>query len=270
MTADRAQRGTDPIDPLPNRLPTIVAPVMRFLGVTDAARSAAFYRDILGFDVREAGTDGSMPGVIELTNGPARIRLGSHDIAPDNWDERRPLGSAIVFFETDDVGAMHAAVRARGGSPSDVEKVNWIKMQMFEIRDPDGHALWFGQSYHSEKAARPQPMCRQIMPELPLDNVAAGVAYYRDVLGFQINYQQDDIGVIDRDAVRVLLIARTAQHKGIGSAYVYVKDADALHAELLAKGASVQGEPVSQPWGLREFHVVDPEGNRITFGQPFE
>jgi uncharacterized glyoxalase superfamily protein PhnB len=43
-----------------------------------------------------------------------------------------------------------------------------------------------------------------------------------------------------------------------------------LYAELRAKGANVQGEPVSQPWGLREFRVLDPEGNQLTFGQTFE
>jgi predicted enzyme related to lactoylglutathione lyase len=111
-------------------------------------------------------------------------------------------------------------------------------------------------------------MFTKIMPELPLNDVAAGVVYYRDVLGFQINYQQDDIGVMDRDAVRLLLIARTERHQGIGSAYIYVADADALHAELRANGANVQGEPVSHPWGLRDFRVLDPEGNQLTFGQP--
>src|SRR5262245_255678 len=116
----------------------------------------------------------------------------------------------------------------------------------------------------------PPPMMEKIMPELPLDDVAAGVAHYRDVLGFQLNYQQHDIAVMDRDNVRVLLIARTERHKGISSAYVYVADADALHAELCAKGANVEGEPISRPWGLREFRVLDPEGNQFTFGEPFE
>lgn len=113
-------------------------------------------------------------------------------------------------------------------------------------------------------------MLRKIMPELPLTDVAAGVAYYRDVLGFSINYQQHDLGVMDRDAVRLLLIGRARGHKGIGSCYFYVYDADALYAELLENGANLQGEPVSQPWGLREFRVIDPEGNQLTFGQPFE
>ena len=52
--------------------------------------------------------------------------------------------------------------------------------------------------------------------------------------------------------------------------YLYVRDADKLYAELREKGANVQGEPVSQPWGLREFSVLDIEGNQIKFGQPFE
>jgi predicted enzyme related to lactoylglutathione lyase len=113
-------------------------------------------------------------------------------------------------------------------------------------------------------------LLEKIMPELPFTDVAAGVAHYRDVLGVSINYQQHDIGVVDRDDVRLLLIARTDQHKGIGSCYVYVKNADVLHSELVGKGAKVLGEPVSQPWGLREFRVLDNEGNQITFGQPFE
>ena len=100
------------------------------------------------------------------------------------------------------------------------------------------------------------------MPELPLDDVPSGVKHYRDILGFKINYEQHDIGVLDRDNVRLLLVARTPQHRGIGSASFYVHDADALHAELIEKGADVQGKPISQPWGLREFSVLDPERNR--------
>jgi len=233
--------------------PAIVAPVMRSIGVADAARSILFYRDILGFEVRDQS------GMIEAVCGPACIQFAGQRNTP-----------AILFFETTDVNAMHAAIRARGGTPSKPQKVNWIKMLMFEIRDPDGHTLWFGQSYGKPDTPALSPMMLKALPELPFDDVAAAVAYYRDVLGFRINYVQPDLGVMYRDGVTVLLIARTERHKGIGSAYFYVEDADALYAELRANGAGVQGEPVSHPWGLRDFHVLDLEGNGITFGQPFE
>jgi uncharacterized glyoxalase superfamily protein PhnB len=110
----------------------------------------------------------------------------------------------------------------------------------------------------------------QMLPGLPLSDVAAGVEYYQRVLGFQVNYVQSDLGVMDRDDVTVLLIQRKPEHSGVAFCEAYVRDADALHAELVGRGARTLGEPVSHPWGLRDFHVLDLEGNRITFAQPFE
>jgi catechol 2,3-dioxygenase-like lactoylglutathione lyase family enzyme len=195
--------------------PAIVAPVGRSIGIADKVRSIRFYRDVLGFEIHD------QPGMLEAVSGPARIHLDNEDYTPSDRTEPRPPGSAIVFFQTDDVAAMRAAIRAHGGAPSELEKVNWIKMRMFQIRDPDGHTVWFGQPYDHPHKARLSPMMLKALPELPFDDVAAAVAYYRDVLGFHVNYQQ-------------------------------------------------QGEPVSHPWGLRDFGVVDLEGNRITCGQPFE
>jgi catechol 2,3-dioxygenase-like lactoylglutathione lyase family enzyme len=250
----------------PNRAePRIIAPVSRWLGARDVDRTVTFWRDVLGFKVKQHGEQG-----VELISGRARIHFGDLDSAPDFSSEGRPPGSAIVFFDTDDVEAMHAAIRQRGGQPSDLEKVNWIKRRVFEIRDPDGHTIWFGQSYHVKSPERPRPMMSRIMPELPCDNVPAGVAHYRDVLGFSVNYEQEDLGVMDRDDVRLLLIARDAEHAGIGSASFYVRDVDGLYAELVRSGADVQGEPVSQPWGLREFSLLDLDRNRLTFAQTFE
>lgn len=252
-----------------SRATKIASPIMRFLPVADLNRSVAFYRDVLGFEVKVQDQG------VEAILGPARIRFGKEGYAPTDWQTPRKPGSAILFLQTDDVSATQSAVRARGGTPSEIERVNWIKMRMFEIRDPDGNVLWFGQSYHkdqdspSRRGAQVSGL-RQALPELPFDNVPAAVEYYRNVLGFHINYQQDDLGVMDRDAITVLLIARTGEHKGIGSFEVYVSNADALYKELLTKGAKVLGAPVSRPWGLRDFRVIDLEGNRITFAQTFE
>ncbi len=239
----------------------ITAPVSRFLSVANVGRSIAFYRDMLGFEATGQAVE----------SGPARIELVTTDTAPDSTGIPRPRGSAILFFETDDVAALRAAVLARGGKPSELEKANWIKMRMFEIDDPDGHVLWFAQSFQEpDRAKDPLRQLEQALPELPLSDVGAGVAYYQKVLGFKINYAQEDLGVMFRDDVTVLLIARTAMHTGIGSCGAYVRDADALYADLVARGANVQGEPVSRPWGLRDFRILDLEGNRITFAQPFE
>ena len=242
-------------------MPHMVAPVFRDLPVADAGRSVAFYRDVLGFEVAKP-SDGA---AAEVTYGPAHLRLV----------ERTGKDAAhTVFFETDDVRGMREAIAARGAKPGEVDRVNWIRMHAFELRDPDGHALWFGQSLHTplRDIHTPQGVgqLRQIMPAMPHRDVARGIAHYRDMLGFTVNYAQEDLGVMDRDSVRVLIVPRNDQGVGVGGCYVYVRDVDQLHAELVGKGANVEGTPVSHPWGLRDFRVRDGEGNEITFGQTFE
>jgi catechol 2,3-dioxygenase-like lactoylglutathione lyase family enzyme len=247
--------------------PAIVAPMSRHIIVADVPRSLAFYRDILGFEVKPVQADHGLPAVAEVVHGPARIQLGSKT-------DEAARDRAVLFFETDDVRALHEQVKNSGAQPSDIDTVNGIEMQMFEVRDPDGHTLWFGQARHeaADEAASAAKggQLRQVMPNMPMSDVHAGVAYYRDVLGFTVNYEQDDLGVMDRDEVRIVLVARTEKFTGIGSCYVYVRDVDALHDELRGKGANVLDEPLSMPWGLRQFHMLDSDGNEITFGQPFE
>ena len=244
--------------------PRIVFPVSRHLSVADVDASIAFYRDVLGFEARRSP-------VIEVVSGPARIELTTAAAAADSTGVERPRGAAIVFLETDDVAGMRRDVVARGGAASELEKVNWIKMQVFQTQDPDGHTLWFAQSFQEpDQPKDPSRQLMQMLPGLPLSDVAAGVEYYQRVLGFHVNYVQSDFGVMDRDDVTILLIQRKPEHSGISFCEAYVRDADALHAELVGRGADVQGEPVSHPWGLRDFHVLDLERNRITFAQPFE
>ena len=246
--------------------PTLTAPVSRRLGTRDLGRAVAFWRDVLGFELRHQD---EKSGSAELVCGKASIRFGASDWEP-YLDESRSPGSAVIFFETDDVDGLRDTIAARGGQPTALVRVNWLKARMFQVWDHDGHTLWFGELDPADGPERPRAMMQTIMPELPLNDVAAGLRHYRDVLGFTVNYEQHDIAVMDRDEVRLLLIARTPRHTGIGSASLYVRDADMVHAELLRNGADVQGEPISQPWGLREFSILDPEGNRLTFGKPFE
>jgi len=259
----------------------ITAPLSRLLAVQDLDRSIAFYQDVLGFEVREPQGDYGFGTTVEVVSGPARLQLRTGKSAPDSTGHLRPSGAAILFFETDDAAALRDAAVARGGKPSELERVNWIKFRVFELRDPDGHTLWFGQSFH-EPGPGPEPdrladrhippgsgQLRQMIPELPLSDIAAGVTHYCEVLGFRINFAKDDLGILNRDSVTIALIPKTERH-GIGSCYMYISDADALHAELVAKGARVQDRPVSMPWGLRQFQVLDLEDNRLTFGQTFE
>jgi predicted enzyme related to lactoylglutathione lyase len=115
----------------------IVNPVMRYLPVGDVGLSVSFYRDVLGFEIRSDEENGAT----EAWLGPVRIRFGKEGYGPADWSTPKPPGSAILFLQSAEVEALHAAIVARGGNPGLIERVNWIKMRMFEIRDPDGNVL---------------------------------------------------------------------------------------------------------------------------------
>ena len=113
-------------------------------------------------------------------------------------------------------------------------------------------------------------MLREALPELPFTDVNAAARHYEGVLGFSVNHEEPGFAVMYRDKATILLIPRTERYGGIGSVFFYVRDVDGLYDELLASGADVQGEPISQPWGIRMFSVLDVEGNQLGFGQTFE
>ena len=47
---------------------------------------------------------------------------------------------------------------------------------------------------------------------------------------------------------------------------VFASNIDRLHEELVGRKAIIKMPPTDMPWGLREMHVADPDGNVIRFG----
>jgi catechol 2,3-dioxygenase-like lactoylglutathione lyase family enzyme len=98
-------------------------------------------------------------------------------------------------------------------------------------------------------------------------------AYYRDVLGFRILWEEGtDWRLAERDGVRLMLghcpdekpATEIFPHNWFG--YLETDDVDALRAELVGRGAECS-EPWEQPYGMREIIVTTVDGHRIVFGQ---
>ncbi len=92
--------------------------------------------------------------------------------------------------------------------------------------------------------------------------------FYRDVLGLAI-YREFGEGP-QRGTVFFLggglleLSGRAEQPAGDAVAlWLQVRDVDATHDELAGRGTEVLREPRTEPWGLREMWVADPDGVRI-------
>jgi predicted enzyme related to lactoylglutathione lyase len=109
---------------------------------------------------------------------------------------------------------------------------------------------------------------------LAVPDLRRSVSYFQDVLGFRpewgdgVNWQ-----VLSRDGVRMMIghcpdaipPAETGDHSYF--AYLHVDDVDALHAEIVQRGAIVRQAPTDKPWGMREMAIATPDGHRMIVGQ---
>lgn len=102
-------------------------------------------------------------------------------------------------------------------------------------------------------------------PILRVADQDRALAYYRDVLGFAQEWGDLHFTALRRgDAV--IMLATGDQGRGAGWLYVGVDDVDRLCGEIAPKGAIIRTGPANYPWGSRELHVDDPEGNVLRFG----
>lgn len=93
------------------------------------------------------------------------------------------------------------------------------------------------------------------------------VAFYRDVLGLAIarEFPGGTVFFAGNGFVEVSGQGSDAEAPGAGAAlWMQVRDVDAAHREL---AAHVVREPRTEPWGLREMWLADPDGTRIVLVQ---
>ena len=103
---------------------------------------------------------------------------------------------------------------------------------------------------------------------LQVPDVRGALAWFRDALGFEVEPWADGsyYGYATRGAVH-FHVARGPDPE-LWSAYLYTDDVEALHAELLERGAEILQPPTDKGYGLRDIIVRGPEGHVLAIGQP--
>jgi len=112
----------------------------------------------------------------------------------------------------------------------------------------------------------------QAVPEIPVSNVDQAAAYYVTVLGFSLDWGNDEggIGGISQGDCRMFLTNGPfrGDHGPKSPVVVWLNlngksEVDELFERWKAAGATILETVDDKPWNLREFRIADPDGNQL-------
>lgn len=110
-----------------------------------------------------------------------------------------------------------------------------------------------------------------ISPFLGTDDLPAALAFYQDMLGFDLAWEWGnprEVAAVCRDQVEITLTCRSdARPSGTSQLYLHIDAIDAYYTKLQQAGAAIEVSIGDRPYGMRDFSIADPDGNLLTFGQ---
>src|SRR5262245_21918775 len=121
---------------------------------------------------------------------------------------------------------------------------------------------------------------RNVAPSFIVNDIDKSLAWYRDVLGFEVKQRWEEDGKLfgaELQAGPVLFMIGQDDWKkgrdrvkGVGfRLYCHTEqDIDELARAIKSRGGSLTHEPRDEEWGSRAMTVTDPDGFVITIAKP--
>ncbi|MDZ8029042.1 MAG: VOC family protein [Nostoc sp. SerVER01] len=119
------------------------------------------------------------------------------------------------------------------------------------------------------------PVLGNISPIIPAGgDMEKAIAFY-EKLGFTTIYQEGDpvtMAIIKRDCAEIFLQKNDDRHLAEWTTFrIKVDGIEQLYQEFQAQGGQIihpNGQLQTQPWGMKEFAIIDVAGVCITFFEP--
>ena len=107
------------------------------IAVLDLQKSAAFYRDVLGFEIHKIAD----PGFLFYTLGNCTIFAGlcPGSLPPSELGDH----SYFAYLEIDEIDGFYASVRSKGATVSKTLRDEPWGMREFGLVTADGHRIMF-------------------------------------------------------------------------------------------------------------------------------
>lgn len=116
-------------------------------------------------------------------------------------------------------------------------------------------------------------MLTHIHPKLPMRNKEVTRDFYLNKLGFKEYGSADFDGylMIEKDQIQIHFFEFKALRpkKNYGQIYIRTNNIDDFYQSLLDDNIPIHpnGPLEMKPWGQKEFSLLDPDSNLLTFGQ---
>jgi catechol 2,3-dioxygenase-like lactoylglutathione lyase family enzyme len=114
-------------------------------------------------------------------------------------------------------------------------------------------------------------MLLTIIPKLPMRDKAASKQFYIQGLGFSEVGDYGDYLLLKKEAIELHLF----EFKGLnpfendGQVYIRTTEIEALYQVIIDRKIPIHpnGPLENKPWGQKEFSLLDPDHNLLTFGE---
>ena len=117
-------------------------------------------------------------------------------------------------------------------------------------------------------------MLTEINPKLPMRDVSQTKDYYLNTLKFEELGDYGDYLIVGKDKIEIhfFQFKELDPKENYGQVYIRTNDIDQLYQKLLEKKVSIHpnGHLEIKSWGQREFSLLDPDNNLLTFGQSID
>ncbi|SDD88247.1 hypothetical protein SAMN04488104_11001 [Algoriphagus faecimaris] len=114
-------------------------------------------------------------------------------------------------------------------------------------------------------------MLTDINPKLPMRDKALTKDFYLNNLGFIELGDYGDYLMVRKDNIEIHFFEfKDLEPKdNYGQVYIRTNDIDLLYQTILNNKVSIHpnGHLETKPWGQKEFALLDPDNNLLTFGQ---
>lgn len=116
-------------------------------------------------------------------------------------------------------------------------------------------------------------MLTTIIPKLPMCNKAQTLSFYIEKLGFTSigNQDFDAYLMLKRDQIELhfFLFEDLNPLENYGQVYIRCNNIETVYEQLIQGGAPIHpnGALATKPWGQKEFSILDPDRNLLTFGE---